>query len=539
MLKSYYSGTNFESKEFDIPLMWMKSDLYESFISKNSTHETVDYNSCDFKCDFKDDNDELGSIGKFLRRKPSFFNTILQKNDLIFIRFEKLQLDKTYSDFTNGEFKKISTQDIPNNVYDMIGLIDQVSIQTDGENSSQTVTIQGRDLSKLVIDDTIYNFIVGYGVQDKEQIIKNANPDKSTGRITIDVGEERINVGDGIMQDMEFNFFQTHSVDEWIVFILSQLTNTVIVNDNLFSSYKDRSLITSRQNSTNSDGNFQYKKTLASGIWQIIKICFDSEATKRRLADDSLSTNTGSLINMIRKYAQKPFFELNMDTYGDRYYFSVRKPPFTYESFKTNPCINIHDYDIIHESLDFDDEHYSMFQLDALGSFIEATDGQNLIVIPAVLFQQLRDIWGLRNLNIASNYLDFDMSVSNLTETNLEHLRQQQIQDLNWVIESHIYLPFTRKGSITIKGDRRIKRGMNIRNMGTGEVFYVDSVSNYASFSGEQTERYTTLSVSRGIVEKYIDVYFNLVKMDTLNNKDSYQEKTENIKFLLSRKQFR
>lgn len=537
--ESLKSKETAESKDFDIPVTWMQSELFESFVSKNSTHELTDFDSNDIKCDYKDDNDEIKVNNKILKRKPSFFNTILQKNDVVFIRFERLAVDRVYSGYESGEFRKIPAADLAGNVYDMIGLIDTVALATNGENSDQIVSIQGRDLSKLLIDDSIYNFIVGYGVQDREQIIKNSNQTKSTGRIAIDVDEARYNVGDGIAQDLEFNFFQTHSIDEWITFILSQLTNITIAPDNLFNGYKNRSMITSRQNSVNSNGDFNYKETLASGIWQIVKLCFDAPTLKRRLADDSLSTNTGSLINIIRKYAQKPFVDFNMDTYGDRFYFMFRKPPFTYDSFKTNPCINIFDSDITKESLEFDTEYYTMFQLDALGSMIDATDGANLITIPAVMMPEMAKIFGLRNLNIGSNYLDFDMSVSNLTTSNLDHLREQQANDLNWIIESHIYLPFTRKGSITIKGDRRIKRGMNIRNTGTGEVFYVDSVSNFASFGSDQSERLTTIQVSRGVVEKHLEVYFNLVKIDKLNDNYTYKEDIKNIQFLLSRKQFR
>ena len=526
------------TEKFELPINWMLDNDFESFISKNSFHTMVNLEDQKIICDYKDDNDELKSNNQILRRNHSFFNTLLQKNDIVFIRFERLEMDKVYPNNVSGEFRKIPISDIPNNVYDMIGLIDNVSISANSSQSDQTVSVQGRDLSKLLIDDSIYNFIVGFGVQSKEQIIQDTNPDKSTGRVTVDVSGEKFNVGDGIAQDMTFNFFETHSIDEWITFIFSQLTNTVIAPSNLFSAYKDRSMITSRQNSINNDGDFTYKKTLASGIWQIVKLCFDSETTKRRLADDSLSTNTGSIINMVRKYAQKPFIDFSMDTYGDKFYFSFRKPPFTYDSFKTNPCINIFEADIIQDSLDFDTECYSMFQLDSLGSLIDATDGKNLLVVPAVLFREIAQLFGVRNLNVASNYLDFDISVSNLTEANIQHLVDQQNNDLEWIIESHIYLPFTRKGSIIMKGDRRIKRGMNIRHMGTGEVYYVDNVSNYASFS-ENTERMTTIQVSRGMVEKDLDKYFNLSERYSVNDKFNYKLNYNNFRYLLERRQFR
>jgi hypothetical protein len=241
---------------------------------------------------------------------------------------------------------------------------------------------------------------------------------------------------------------------------------------------------------------------------------------------------------MVRKYAQKPFVELNMDTYGDKYYFTFRKPPFTYESFKTNPCINIFEGDVIQDNLDFESEYYSMYQLDALGSLIESTDGQNLIVLQAILLPEFVEFFGLRNLHVSSNYLDFDMSVSNLTEANLQHLIDQHQEDLGWLIESNCYLPFTRKGSITIKGDRRIKRGMNIRHFGTGEVYYVDSVSNTASFSNT-SDRSTTLQVSRGMVEKDIEKYFNITNREKIGGKINWNVNRDIFKYLMQKRQFR
>lgn len=533
----------FNSKKdgnIEIPVQWMKDENFESFISKNSLHTMQEFNLSDMKCNFIDDNEQLKSSGQILKRNMSYFNTILQKNDLVFIRYERLKLDKTYDNFESNKFNEIPTSDLPENVYDMIGLIDSVQNTASPDQTEQNITIQGRDLSKLVIDDSIYNFIVGYGTTDKEQILQNSNKNKSTGRVTMDVGGQEFNVGGGIAQDNTFNFFQTHSIEEWITFIFSQLTNNVVVPDALFNSYKDRSFITSRQNSHNATEDFTYKKTLASGIWQIVKLCFDNETTKRRLADDSLSTNTGSLMNMIRKYAQSPFIQMNMDTYGDKFYFMFRKPPFSYESFTTNPCINIFDGDVTSENLDFDSEFYSMFQLDALGSLIESTDGQNLLVQPAILFNEFMSVFGLRNMHVSSNYLDFDASVSNLTNSNLEHLTQQINNDMDWLINSHIYLPFTRRGSITIKGDRRIKRGMNIRYFPTGEVFYVDNVSNYASFSESSNERATTMQVSRGMVEKDIERYFNLtVTSKADDGKKKWDTNLENFKFLIERRQFR
>ena len=85
------------------------------------------------------------------------------------------------------------------------------------------------------------------------------------------------------------------------------------------------------------------------------------------------------------------------------------------------------------------------------------------------------------------------------------------MNDLLFVVETSAYLPFTRKGTITINGDRRIKVGTFVFLAVTGEIFYVKSVSNSISFTNGNIERTTTIEVERGMLREYIDKYFQLV----------------------------
>ena len=85
---------------------------------------------------------------------------------------------------------------------------------------------------------------------------------------------------------------------------------------------------------------------------------------------------------------------------------------------------------------------------------------------------------------------------------------ESALNDLLYVIETHAYLPFTRKGTITINGDRRIKKGTFILFEPTQEIFHVDSVSNSYSATTNQIDRTTTLEVSRGMKE------YNIIKND-------------------------
>lgn len=523
---------------FDLPISQIITNAYEGYVAKNSTHELLDFNSKSIKASFKDDNNELKSNKQFHKRKNSFFHHLFQTNDIVFIRFERLGTDKVYHQDKSADFLRINCNDLPDNSYDMIGLIDQSNLSSNAAGSEQSIVLSGRDLSKLIIEDGVYFFPVEYVVKDGEQIIQNSSKHKTGKRLIMPSQDPNTtnNVG-GLQGDTQFNFDKTQSIEEWLTFIFSQLTNIDICPDNLFNAYKDKSFIISREDRAGENGDFTYKRIEANGIWQIVKLVIDKEVGDRRIADSSLSTDTGSLINLIRKVCQKPFVEFFMDTYGDKYYFIVRKPPFSEQSFKTNPCINIFDSDVISDSIDWEDEVYSWYRLEAMGSFVEQGDGAEMINLPAVMFPEYVELFGSKVLHVQSNYLDFDMSVSDVSESNIENIRKQSREDLDWLIETHAYLPFTRKGSITTKGDRRIKRGMNIRYFPTGEIFHVDNVVNVGTF-GDTSERYTTYQVSRGMVEEHLEKYFKLIDIHHEEQKNTWQVNQENFKFFIQRKQF-
>ena len=84
------------------------------------------------------------------------------------------------------------------------------------------------------------------------------------------------------------------------------------------------------------------------------------------------------------------------------------------------------------------------------------------------------------------------------------------------------YLPFTRKGQIIIRGDRRIKRGKWVYYKKTNEMFYVNSVSNSAVINSDGTvDRTTILNVSRGMIKDFIigvegNSYFNIINLESL-----------------------
>jgi hypothetical protein len=443
-----------------------------------------------------------------------FFYKNLQYNDIVFIRFEKLILEKDFKNSYEYNFY-VNNKDLPGNVWDMIGLIDRVSINSNFNDVKYNISVTGRDFMKLLIEDGSYflslrylnngNFIFGYNSEDKW--FKRNVGDKSGKRGTFD------------------NYFfpnSVKSIDDSILFIINQLSNLGIVeNDDLFSSYGDRRtkryLITGDQ-----DQNLNVDE--ANGVWQIIKVLFDRSIENRRIADNSIAYVDGTILEQFNKICQKPFVEFFGDTYGDEFNLIVRQPPFTGDLIKSfllgqhsieQNVIPVMDYKIIelHEkdiegynNLEWDNTYYSWYQLcpqdSMLGEYSDLMAGG---MIPIFYLEKISQIFGNHRLIINDNYLFANVISGKESKRDKSIYRRSLLNDLKYVIDSNCYLPFTRKGVITLpKGDRRIKKGIFIRVVPTGEIFYVDSVTNSLSFSKDKISRSTSIQVSRGMLEKYI-----------------------------------
>jgi len=281
----------------------------------------------------------------------------------------------------------------------------------------------------------------------------------------------------------------------------------------------------------------------ARGIWQIIKLLVDENVADRRIADSSISQPDGSLINQVWKVCQKPFVEFITDTYGDSFYFIARRPPFDKAGIKgyinaqyhtdneeetfqvpgerSTLILDIDPADVLSFEVQYQDsEIYSFYEIQPQGLFLGAGSSVSLAYIPIIYFPQYADIWGSRRLSVVSNYLPYSGLTGSNQKKDRNFVVEQTAIDLKFVIDINAYLPFTRRGSITLNGDRRIKRGTWIRHVATGELFYVSSVSHSYSISNQIIDRTTTLQVERGMFEKYIDhptySYFNIVDTELI-----------------------
>ena len=253
------------------------------------------------------------------------------------------------------------------------------------------------------------------------------------------------------------------------------------------------------------------------GVWQIIKLVVDSNVENKRLVDNTLGNEMGSLVNAIHKICQDPFVEFFGDTYYDQYHFVVRKPPTDYVGYRQlkDVAVTIEPHDVVSEELEMGaEEIYSWYRLTPQALIDGMSDEMVRMYIKAIRFSEYAYIWGEKSLDQVTNYQDYQPALGANQSLPAAYIVRSAVEALKYLIESHAYMPFVRKGSIQIIGNRTIKRGTVIRYKGTGEVFYVESVTNSYTVSGSGINRITTLEVSRGMVEQYFEKYFNIINLE-------------------------
>lgn len=268
------------------------------------------------------------------------------------------------------------------------------------------------------------------------------------------------------------------------------------------------------------------KERLAPGIWQITKLLIDSSVENKQVLDSGITAQQGSLLNFFRKVCQEPLVEFMGDTYGNQYYWIVRKPPFDKESVMRMmelTLINLDDNDIISTDLTWNNQEiYSWYQYIPYAELLGIKEAN--LFTPAIFFPEYASVWGSRPLCVESNYFNFNFSGrfnsdKKENQQNGDRIIRNAVRDFKYLIESNAYNPFTRRGVISLIGDRRIKRGTLIRHT-SGEIFYVDSVTNTFDVSIQGTNRLTNLTVSRGMFPNFIQgkeiggknfSYFNLI----------------------------
>lgn len=439
----------------------------------------------------------------------SYFHRYIQQNDIVFIRYEKLDIesDRSSNDMSNWN-KFVEKSRLPNNIYDMIGLVDVVHESYSSSSMVSVLSVNGRDFSKLLVEDGCY-FMPFALVNGAKEFFLNYNKDDTFFKRMFATGQ------------FMTTFTSMHrSIRDSLGFVFNQLTNTGILSksSDLFNAYKSSlnrvtNKIEDRQSKTYviSNSNKEYLDSIEqNGVWKIIKLVIDHQLDSRRLAGGELSNPDGSINEMISKICQQPFVEFWGDTIGDQFIFMSRQPPFTksqiQDYFRNNDVIKV-EADLFSDvSLDWENSYFTWYQIMATGmGTIGSNQYTTAAFLPIVYFEEFANIFGIHKKVVSDNYISTSVLVGDQSKFNYDLFRDFLANDMKFLIESNSILPFTRKGTIIIQGgDRRIKKGMWIDFTPTDEIFYVSSVSNSVSITGDTIDRTTTLTVDRGMKKKYI-----------------------------------
>lgn len=447
---------------------------------------------------------EGGIIVNIFDNNMSYIQRILTENDLIWIRFESLKGE-------DRDLKEnISFSELAGKVYDFMGFVSLILPELTLGKATGVVNVSGQCFSKLFTNDEAL-FLPLSTVKDSV-----------TGNLVI--GQfENDNLLKRLFSDGKFYTLfsiQYRTIQDSILFYINQLSNTGLIperdNEIIFQSYKDR-----RKEVYKIKGD-SVQSSLVKGVYQIIDVLFDKSVGDRTIVDSTIASPSGSIMSLLQKICQQPLVEMMTDTYGDMYNIIVRKPPFDKESIKSflqkeSNIYSLAKDDVSFENLSFENEFYTWFQIENNGVFFGDSKSISLTYIPIIPLNEYIEYWGSKKRMVSSNYTRSN-NYGSVEE------KKQVVLDLLYVLECDIYLPFSRKGIIVLaKGDRRIKKGSWIRY--GDEVFYINSVTNSVSISGTSVSRVTSLNVSRGLKEEFIEgkiidgkkySYFDIVNFEGL-----------------------
>lgn len=462
-------------------------------------------------------------------RDPSLFSEYFSTQSLIWIRFESLvceEWNQTQS-VPRGlpGITEVPFSELPNKYYDFIGFVDNIYEVKNIVNSSYNVTLTAFSLEwALELDKAIF---------------------MPLAILTNDYGNGNLGFSDSnhkLMKRLssQGEFLQLsqkilYTFEEVIKFYFGQIVQVGFVEEgmDIFEAYGSRrnTLFEFYPNELRDT----VRETLAPGIYQIFKVEIDNYLKGRYFSDRNIALPDGSVYNLIKNVCIPPLVEVFSDTYGDTHHLVIRKPPFDYNSIKQyldniesdpNGFNTIKSSDVYSTELKWEDNFYTWFQIIPEGATPSVGEYINLL-FQIIFVNEYVETWGSRGLKFSDPYLR-DIESDQLN--NFEETKLQIISDFVYILESYLYLPFTRKGRIVLnKGDRRIKKGTWVKLEPTDELFYVEKVDQKVSVSGQTVSRQTILTVSRGmliryilppqqfLVGSYIDFsYFNICSLETL-----------------------
>jgi len=162
-----------------------------------------------------------------LIRNTFLFHNLIDTNDVVFIRYETLEMEKADRS-VDQERVVIDKKDLPGKIYDMIGLVDMNAIGVNPSSNDVTINISGRDLSKLIIEDGTYFYAL-----EMSQGKLNFAGGSTAGNDLI----QRV-ISDNALQYL--NLYYNNSIENVFKFVIQQLSSIKVVPNELFEAYGDR-----------------------------------------------------------------------------------------------------------------------------------------------------------------------------------------------------------------------------------------------------------------------------------------------------------
>ena len=456
-----------------------------------------------------------------------WFTKFVQNNDLVFIRFERLKMEEDIGKSLDGiRNPRVQPASLNSDViWDMMGLVDTVNLSVNSLANDYTVTITGRDYTKLLIEDGSYFIPLKYVEGNKDRWFYGGDPESEWFKRNMVTGA----------YDYYFAYsFQKIKSVLW--FVINQLSTIGIVDNSVFASCAK---VTKKYPVETGDDKYKGMEGQVNGIWQMIELFVDDNLNDRRIVDRSLVNPEGTLMDFFNKVCQEPFVEFWGDTWGNGFELIVRQPPFTAQAVENiisndKYYVTVNSEDLFSIDLSYDDRAYAWYRLLPQNSMMGHSQFTSLAFVPIIFFEQVCKIYGNKRCIVNDIYLSESYLYGKESDKKkaVNTLSQAFLNDMLFVVESSVHLPFTRKGTITINGDRRIKVGTFIRLAPTNELFYVTGVNNTAVFSNDVVDRTTTITVERGMVMDYIPrssqySYFNIANIEGMRQEITQRDSDE------------
>lgn len=161
----------------------------------------------------------------------NYFEWLIQHNDLLFISFHDME--------------ELTDDNLSGHNFDMIALVDNVTVNRNSPTAGISVTVTGRDLMKLIIDDASLFFPAGVAASNG-RIFDNTETTIKGGDLESVMRYKGAENQDGSPRQLTnmINVFAQEpndfSIDFVIKTIISHLANLQIVPDDLFVSWGDK-----------------------------------------------------------------------------------------------------------------------------------------------------------------------------------------------------------------------------------------------------------------------------------------------------------